>query len=216
VDLFTMASTVAAVLAGAIASIAGFGIGSVLTPVVRRSSTCDSRSRSCRFPTSPLRSFVSFSSEPTSTEKCSSDSAPRARSVGWSVRPFRPWSRARFWPRSSVYCWSSRVWAASPDSRSACGSPRAGPRSSVARSPGLLGGLVANQGEVPAAALLGFDVEREAFVATATAVTRIVDGARVPVYLVTQVPSSRRTGRSCWWSPARLSGPCMEGGCSAG
>ena len=51
---------------------------------------------------------------------------------------------------------------------------------------GLLGGLVGNQGGIRAAALLGFDVERDAFVATATAVALIVDGARIPVYLVTQ------------------------------
>jgi len=51
---------------------------------------------------------------------------------------------------------------------------------------GLLGGLVGNQGGIRAAALLGFDVEREAFVGTATAVALIVDGARIPVYLATQ------------------------------
>src|SRR5256885_6107436 len=51
---------------------------------------------------------------------------------------------------------------------------------------GLLGGLVGNQGGIRAAALLGFDVERDAFVATATAVALIVDGARIPVYLATQ------------------------------
>jgi hypothetical protein len=51
---------------------------------------------------------------------------------------------------------------------------------------GLLGGLVGNQGGIRAAALLGFDVERQAFVATATAVALIVDGARIPVYLSTQ------------------------------
>jgi uncharacterized membrane protein YfcA len=51
---------------------------------------------------------------------------------------------------------------------------------------GLLGGLVGNQGGIRAAALLGFDVEREAFVATATAVALIVDGARIPVYLATE------------------------------
>jgi uncharacterized membrane protein YfcA len=51
---------------------------------------------------------------------------------------------------------------------------------------GLLGGLVGNQGGIRAAALLGFDVEREAFVATATAVALIVDGARIPVYLAIQ------------------------------
>jgi uncharacterized protein len=51
---------------------------------------------------------------------------------------------------------------------------------------GLLGGLVGNQGGIRAAALLGFDVERQAFVATATAVALVVDGARIPVYLATQ------------------------------
>jgi uncharacterized protein len=51
---------------------------------------------------------------------------------------------------------------------------------------GLLGGLVGNQGGIRSAAMLGFDVPRHAFVATATAVGVIVDGARMPVYLATQ------------------------------
>jgi uncharacterized membrane protein YfcA len=51
---------------------------------------------------------------------------------------------------------------------------------------GLLGGLVGNQGGIRSAAMLGFDVPRHAFIATATAVGVIVDGARLPVYLVTQ------------------------------
>lgn len=50
---------------------------------------------------------------------------------------------------------------------------------------GLLGGLVGNQGGIRSAAMLGIDLPREAFVATATAVALIVDGARVPVYLAT-------------------------------
>jgi uncharacterized membrane protein YfcA len=51
---------------------------------------------------------------------------------------------------------------------------------------GLLGGMVGNQGGIRAAALLGFDVPKESFVATATAVALFVDAARVPVYLATQ------------------------------
>jgi len=51
---------------------------------------------------------------------------------------------------------------------------------------GLLGGLVGNQGGIRSAAMLGFDVPRRAFVATATAVGVIVDLARTPVYLATQ------------------------------
>lgn len=51
---------------------------------------------------------------------------------------------------------------------------------------GLLGGLVGNQGGLRSAALLGFDLSKKSFVATATAVGLFVDGARMPVYLATQ------------------------------
>jgi uncharacterized membrane protein YfcA len=49
-----------------------------------------------------------------------------------------------------------------------------------------LGGLVGNQGGIRSAAMLGFHLTKEEFVATATAVALVVDGARVPVYFVTQ------------------------------
>jgi hypothetical protein len=51
---------------------------------------------------------------------------------------------------------------------------------------GALGGLVGNQGGIRSAAMLGFDVPKESFVATATAVGLFVDLARLPVYLATQ------------------------------
>ncbi len=51
---------------------------------------------------------------------------------------------------------------------------------------GLFGGLVGNQGGIRSAALLSFGLSKEAFVATATAVALVVDGARLPVYLATQ------------------------------
>ena len=47
---------------------------------------------------------------------------------------------------------------------------------------GLLGGLVGNQGGIRSAALLGVDLPKHAFVTTATAVALMVDAARVPVY----------------------------------
>jgi len=51
---------------------------------------------------------------------------------------------------------------------------------------GLLGGMVGNQGGIRSAAMLGFEVPRESFVATATAIGLFVDLARLPVYLATQ------------------------------
>jgi uncharacterized membrane protein YfcA len=50
---------------------------------------------------------------------------------------------------------------------------------------GLLGGLVGNQGGIRSAALLGFGLPRDVFIATATAIALFVDGARLPVYLAT-------------------------------
>ncbi len=50
---------------------------------------------------------------------------------------------------------------------------------------GMLGGLVGNQGGIRSAALLGFGLDRQAFVATATAVALLVDAARMPVYFAT-------------------------------
>ncbi len=51
---------------------------------------------------------------------------------------------------------------------------------------GLFGGLVGNQGGIRSAALLGFKLEKEQFVATATGIALMVDIARVPVYLAVQ------------------------------
>lgn len=51
---------------------------------------------------------------------------------------------------------------------------------------GVFGGLVGNQGGIRSAALLGFDVDKQAFVATATAIGLVVDAARMPVYFATQ------------------------------
>jgi uncharacterized membrane protein YfcA len=56
---------------------------------------------------------------------------------------------------------------------------------------GMFGGLVGNQGGIRSAALLAFGLPRRAFVATATAVGLIVDLARMPVYLFTQVEALR-------------------------
>ena len=57
---------------------------------------------------------------------------------------------------------------------------------------GVFGGLVGNQGGIRSAALLGFDLDRQAFVATATAIGLVVDGARLPVYFATQTAAIAR------------------------
>jgi uncharacterized membrane protein YfcA len=51
---------------------------------------------------------------------------------------------------------------------------------------GAFGGLVGNQGGIRSAALLGFDLTKKEFVATATGIGLIVDGARMPVYFASR------------------------------
>jgi len=53
---------------------------------------------------------------------------------------------------------------------------------------GLFGGLVGNQGGIRAAALLGFQLQPRPLVATATASALLVDAARVPIYLMSAGP----------------------------
>jgi hypothetical protein len=49
---------------------------------------------------------------------------------------------------------------------------------------GVFGGLVGNQGGIRSAALLGFGLSRDLFVGTATGIALLVDGARMPVYIL--------------------------------
>jgi len=51
---------------------------------------------------------------------------------------------------------------------------------------------VGNQGGIRSAALLGFRLDPKAFVATATAIALVVDGARMPVYFFTSVETVQR------------------------
>ena len=48
---------------------------------------------------------------------------------------------------------------------------------------GFFGGLVGNQGGIRTAAMLGFEVDKRQFVATTTAVALLIDAARVPVFI---------------------------------
>lgn len=57
---------------------------------------------------------------------------------------------------------------------------------------GFFGGLVGNQGGIRTAAMLGFEVDKRQFVATTTAVALLIDMARVPVYLVTETAAIAR------------------------
>ncbi|MDX2105860.1 MAG: sulfite exporter TauE/SafE family protein [Candidatus Melainabacteria bacterium] len=62
-------------------------------------------------------------------------------------------------------------------------------------SSGIFGGLVGNQGGIRSAALLGFDLSKTEFVATTTAIGLVVDAARMPIYF-----SQRASDMAAIWS----------------
>lgn len=72
---------------------------------------------------------------------------------------------------------------------------------------GFFGGLAGNQGGLRAAGLLAFDLTPRAFLATSTAVALLVDLARTPVYLV-------RAGPRLW--PLALPIAVAAAGCLVG
>ncbi len=65
---------------------------------------------------------------------------------------------------------------------------------------GAFGGLVGNQGGIRAAAMLGLGVEGAAFVATATAIGLAVDAVRMPVYFATASREILTAWRAIVWA----------------
>lgn len=51
---------------------------------------------------------------------------------------------------------------------------------------GLMGGLIGNQGAIRSAYLLNYDLSKEAFIATATAISIVIDLSRIPIYVIQQ------------------------------
>lgn len=183
--LFESIVFVIAVLAGAVASIAGFGIGSILTPLLAVSLG--------------MRLAVACVAVPHAAATALRFWLLREhvdRRVLWS---FGVMSAAGGLAGALLNAYAANraltalfafllLFAGAMGLSGLSRRMRFGRRAAWAAGglSGLLGGLVGNQGGIRSAALLGFDVRRDAFVATATAIGLVVDAARLPVYLAAQ------------------------------
>lgn len=173
---------VVAVAAGAIAAVSGFGIGSLLTPVLMLSM--------------PTAHAVAVLAIPHAV----------ATSIRWlglrrdvHVPTFRQFGvasaigglagallQARLASRSLTVVLGVLIMLAGGSELTGRSVPL--PRTRFWRLlggllSGFFGGLVGNQGGIRAAALLGFSLPPRQLVATATASALLVDAARVPIYL---------------------------------
>jgi len=178
---FAVALAIAAFIAGAIAAVSGFGIGSILTPLLALSvgvkiavaavSIPHVVGTALRFWT--MRHRVDREVLKTFGVMSAAGGLAGALLQAWSSSPAL---RIVF---SAILIFAGIMGIIGWSDRLRFGRRGAWIAGGVS---GLLGGLIGNQGGIRAAAMLAFDVPKEAFVATATAVALIVDFVRMPVY----------------------------------
>ncbi len=181
----TLLLTLAGIVAGAIAAISGFGIGSILTPLL-----------ATWLGTKLAVALVSIPHFLGTALRFAVIRQHVNRRVLWS---FGITSAAggllgallHIWLRSVVlgYVLGVLLVFAGITGITGLASAHAFGRTTAwiaGALSGMFGGLVGNQGGIRSAALLGFNLKRDEFVATATAIALLVDVFRMPVYAVTQ------------------------------
>lgn len=183
--VFEILVAVAAILAGAIASLAGFGIGSILTPLI---ATVYGTKLAVAVVSVPhlMGTALRFSFIWRHVNRRVLLTFGIASAIGGLTGAL-------------LHVWLGSVWlgyilgilllfAGTMGLTGWAQRMRFGGR--VAWIAGILsgafGGLVGNQGGIRSAALLGFDLNKESFVATATGIALAVDFFRMPVYAATQ------------------------------
>jgi uncharacterized membrane protein YfcA len=173
----------AAVLAGAIASVAGFGIGSVLTPVLAWQTGTKLAVAAVSIPhflATALRLWM-LGTHVDRRVLGTFGLASAAGGLAGALLHARASSAALtlVFGGLLVFAGVSELTGLTRRVRlTAAGAWIAGALS------GGLGGLVGNQGGIRSAAMLALRLPRDAFVATATAIALMVDAARMPVYFV--------------------------------
>jgi uncharacterized membrane protein YfcA len=175
------------VAAGAIASLAGFGIGSLLTPLIAFSSGTKVAVALVSIPHAVgtairfwrLRSFVDW--RVMRQFGLASAAGGFAGAFSYRAAPGRA---------LSVLFGALLLFVAVAEFTGFMRRVRFGRGAAYAAGAvsGFFGGMVGNQGGIRAAGLLAFDIRKEAFVATATSIALLVDAARMPVYFVSEWP----------------------------
>jgi len=217
----------AAVLAGAVAAVSGFGIGSLLTPLLVVSVPM------------PTADAVAVLAVPHALATAIRWARLRHEVHGPTFREFGVASAAGGLagaalqtqlssPRLTVVLAGLLVLAGTSELLRRRVPIPATPAWRLAGGvlSGVFGGLVGNQGGIRAAALLGFQLRPRQLVATATASALFVDAARLPIYFVSagtaiaestrlllvmalgvtlgtflgfQTPSTAAWWVACWW-----------------
>lgn len=175
----------ASIVAGAIAAVSGFGIGSVLTPILQSHYDIKLAVAAVSVPhviATAVRLWrLRHDVDPTVLKSFGLMSA----AGGLTGALLQRWATA---PGLIVIFSTLLIFVGVAQLTGLSERMRFGKRTGWIAGvlSGALGGLVGNQGGIRSAALLGYDLSPAKFVATATAAGLIVDAARMPVYVVTE------------------------------
>lgn len=174
----------AAVVAGAIASIVGFGIGSILTPLLSLQVGTRLAVAAISIP-HLAATFVRFWMLRKDVDRTVLINFGILSGAGGLTGALLHSIASN--PALTLVFAALLIFAGVSSITSYSRKMRFGPKAAwiAGALSGVLGGLVGNQGGIRSAAMLGFGLNRHAFVATATAIGLIVDAARMPVYFVT-------------------------------
>jgi uncharacterized membrane protein YfcA len=183
--LFDAAVTIVGVIAGAIAAVTGFGIGSLLTPVLALQVDTKLAVAAVSIPHVIGTALRFWFLQGRVDRRVLLHFGLTSAAGGLVGAALNSWASNRW---LSVVFGVLLLFAAASEMSGLARRMRFGGWVAwlAGALSGLLGGLVGNQGGIRSAALLGFDLSKETFVATATAIGLFVDGARMPVYVATQ------------------------------
>ena len=183
-----------AVLAGAIAAVAGFGIGSLLTPVLAVALDTKTAVAAVSVPhlTATALRLWRLRGDVDRDVLVGFGLASAVGGLAGALLHARAESLSLRITFGALLLLAAASELTGLMRRVHLGRPAAAAAGALS---GALGGLVGNQGGIRTAALLGFRVPPVAFVATATAVAIIVDLARMPVYLVVEGEALRELAR---------------------
>ncbi|HYL12598.1 MAG TPA: sulfite exporter TauE/SafE family protein [Terriglobales bacterium] len=183
--LFQFIAFIAAAIAGAVASIAGFGIGSILTPLLAVRLGTKLAVAGVSFPhlAGTLLRFWFIRKHVDRRVLVTFGITSAAGGLAGAL--------LHVWFKSAVLGY---VLGALLVFAGVMGLTGLAARMRFGRGTGLIagalsgvfGGLVGNQGGIRSAALMGFELSKESFVATATAIALLVDVFRMPVYIASQ------------------------------
>lgn len=183
--LFGILVALVGLLAGVVASVAGFGIGSLLTPLLALETGTKLAVAAVSIPhlvATSVRFYMARAQVDWRVVRSFGLFSAGGGLLGALLHVYAS-SRALGVVFGALLLFAGGTELAGLSRRMRLGGRAAWLAGAVS---GILGGLVGNQGGIRSAALLGFDVRKENFVATATAIGLIVDVARVPVYLSTE------------------------------